>query len=611
MALINFKANTLSLGSEELNDTVLLHVKKNKIIDYILKSNLRIALAINSIFFLLLVCFCDFKYEVSDDFIMASIVSGAYGGTPNPHMIFVNVIIGYLLIPLYNICPTISWYFVFQLLLLFSASTLVVYFLLCKLETSKATMLAMIFLLFFTGDAYILMQFTKTAMFAVIVGGLIFIWSLFTGQKQRIAFFSAILCLFGSMLRFEVIYIAGGFIVFVLIYEFFSLYKKNKLRIVSAKIFIGGVLLIGGAFALHYVDVNAYDNDTYRYFYEYNSLRAQIVDYQDYGYNAYADALSEIGISENDYKMLKNWNFADNDFYTLDTMRAVAGIIRDHYNSRYLSINDIIRGLQNRGFSRYPIYQACALLLVLGVFLNRRKWWSMLVSIGIGFSYLFYFTYRERCIYRIEYCVFLGMFLCGLYFWNRKLSDVYLLQNRGTCKIIVFLCVISTIMIYIPDNSYKSMDASGRRNYIYNVFNASWNYNTQKMRSIVNKDKPVSNLLSEVSANKQNFYFFDFNTTIQTLYFEWPPWKTVAQSFNDNCSYLTGITSNFPDVNKILEQNNISSSLKNLVNENVYLVDNNSLEMKLAYLQAHYYPGARAELYKEIDGYKIWKVYEQ
>ena len=34
---------------------------------------------INAIFLLLVVLFCDMKYEVSDDFIVDSILSGAYG----------------------------------------------------------------------------------------------------------------------------------------------------------------------------------------------------------------------------------------------------------------------------------------------------------------------------------------------------------------------------------------------------------------------------------------------------------------------------------------------------------------------------------------------------
>ena len=107
--------------------------KENKV-KKILSSPMFLAVGINLIFFLLIVFFCDMKYEVSDDFIMASIMSGAYGDAPNPQMIFVNVIIGYLLLPLYYLFPQISWYFVAEVFLIFVSSTTVTYVLFEKLE---------------------------------------------------------------------------------------------------------------------------------------------------------------------------------------------------------------------------------------------------------------------------------------------------------------------------------------------------------------------------------------------------------------------------------------------------------------------------------------------
>jgi len=32
-----------------------------------------------------------------------------------------------------------------------------------------------------------------------------------------------------------------------------------------------------------------------------------------------------------------------------------------------------------------------------------------------------------------------------------------------------------------------------------------------------------------------------------------------------------------------------------------------TLDQKVQYLQERYYPEAKAELYKELDGYQIWK----
>ena len=70
----------------------------------------------------LLLCillFCSIKYEVSDDFIMEMVVSGAYTGHPDAHMMFSNIFIGWLFVPLYSLFPAISWYFWLQMLLCF------------------------------------------------------------------------------------------------------------------------------------------------------------------------------------------------------------------------------------------------------------------------------------------------------------------------------------------------------------------------------------------------------------------------------------------------------------------------------------------------------------
>ena len=77
-------------------------------------SKFLLAVMINVFFLLLVLLFCDMKYEVSDDFIMSTIMSGVYGECPNPHMIFVNIVLGYFLMPIFflsifpvTVCVTI------------------------------------------------------------------------------------------------------------------------------------------------------------------------------------------------------------------------------------------------------------------------------------------------------------------------------------------------------------------------------------------------------------------------------------------------------------------------------------------------------------------------
>ena len=73
------------------------------------------AIILNVAFFLSILLMCDIKYEVSDDFIMSTVISGAYGNGYNPHLMFINIIWGYMLLPFYYLMPKISWYLVAQL----------------------------------------------------------------------------------------------------------------------------------------------------------------------------------------------------------------------------------------------------------------------------------------------------------------------------------------------------------------------------------------------------------------------------------------------------------------------------------------------------------------
>ena len=166
-------------------------------------------------------------------------------------------------------------------------------------------------------------------------------------------------------------------------------------------------------------------------------------------------------------------------------------------------------------------------------------------------------------------------------------------------------------IIYLPDRTYQNVVAENKKEYIESVFFESWNYDARKYRKVINKIESQSGILDEIYMHKDNFYFLDFSTTIQTLYYEWSPWEVVDSGEYENYVYLAGVTSNFPDVVKVLEDKELDNPLKQLVDENVYLIDNFYVDLKINYLREHYFPEARAELYKEINGYQIWKIYEK
>lgn len=249
------------------------------------------AIILNVAFFLSILLMCDIKYEVSDDFIMSTVISGAYGNGYNPHLMFINIIWGYMLLPFYYLMPKISWYLIAQLLVCLFSFILISYMLLEKLERPVAILFIIILLTFFADDAYILVQFTKTAMIAVVGGGSAFLWALFNERKKRLQISSACLVIVGTLIRFNVIYIAGGFFLIILVAEFCKLMKEKKWAFCGRVVFWGGMLITVAVF-MNWLDGYIYNQDEeYSYYRAYSEARASIVDSEDYGYEAYEEKL--------------------------------------------------------------------------------------------------------------------------------------------------------------------------------------------------------------------------------------------------------------------------------------------------------------------------------
>lgn len=593
-------------------------IQVNEKIKKISKYPLIYALVMNIFYLGMILIFCDLKYEVSDDFIMSSILSGAFGDSLNPKMIFVNVIIGYILLPFYKICPEISWYFILQLLLCFLSFVIITYMLFDELDVLSAILLSSLFLTFFADDAYIVVQFTKTAMLAIMAGALLFLRALFHSKKILEVILGAILCLFGTMFRFQTTYMAGTFILFILCVEFYRLRKEIWNKKGQFKNFcyicLSGFLLISIAFGLNKFDASVYAKDSsYNRYKKYSNARAGIVDYEDYGYEAYKEELDKLGVSENDYYMMRKWNFADNSYFSTKLMSQVADIIYNYQKSKDLNLEEIYESLQDREFLSYPVCLACIIGLIFSIIFCTENCWSAVISFCIGGGLLTYLAYRERMVYRVEYAVFAGIFMCMAYFWK---GEAWRLRKnlKNSIKVGVLLLLllwVRKIPLYIPDNSYKEITTEKHKKYIDTYFYWSWDYNGKRYRKVTNKNVPEDGIIQEIKSHPENFYFLDFNTTIQSLYFNWNPFKALPIGYFDNFAYLGGITTNYPDVRNLLKSRDVGNPLRSLIKDDVYLVDNDTVDMKINYLKEHYCPNAWAELIKEVEGYQIWKIHRK
>ena len=365
---------------------------------------------INAIFLLLVVLFCDMKYEVSDDFIVDSILSGAYGNGYDEHLLFSNIIYGYFLKFLYQLMPVVSWYFVSQIFICFCSLWAVTYILLEKNHPYIGIFASLVFVSFFSDDLYILVQFTKTATAAMCAGGALLLYGLWEKKKTKKILpvtMGILLALVGSMVRYSTIYIVLVFLVLIFI-EYVWIYRRSDciVKKIVFGIMISGIT-VGGAYALTVLDSTMWKtNVEYGQYKVYNHQRASVTDVNGYGSDTVMPELEKLGVSLNDYYMIETWNFLDQDYFTPELISDISKVKKDYSNQVTRSLQYVLRTFIDRQYEKYLVAVGVEILFLLLLFCQPEKvLWSgfkaaMLVIL------LMYFIYRGRVVYRVEYSVF-------------------------------------------------------------------------------------------------------------------------------------------------------------------------------------------------------------
>jgi hypothetical protein len=177
-------------------------------------------------FFIAAMVFCDPKYESNDDFWTDTVLSGVWTGEYDQHLLFSNILIGYVLKGIYTLIPYISFYFVFLEILGLLSSIVIVWLILNHCRPSIGLLASVIFLTCFSDDLFILVQFTKIAAAAIAAGGFLFLDGIFDkslAHGKAAVISGVLLFLTGSMLRIDCIY---SVLPFLFIHFLLLVYKK-------------------------------------------------------------------------------------------------------------------------------------------------------------------------------------------------------------------------------------------------------------------------------------------------------------------------------------------------------------------------------------------------
>ena len=523
------------------------------------------------------------KYNSLDDYFMSSVLTGAYGGEYDVHLYFVNVLYGYFLKPFYILFPKVGWYAIFELLTVFASFTAVSYVVIRKLGNKLGGMLALLLLVCVSPDAYMHVAFTQCAGAATAAG--IFLFAIGNAEKKRV--YLVLACLFmvaGIVLRKDMFLV--GVPTFVALLSI-DLIRTKKIWIVSV------VALI--LFSLVYVGLGKFNSLHYRdggydYYAAYQGPRSYFGDGAFYDTDNFVAELEDRGMPGRDFRYLRAWYFYDNNVFHLDSVRALIKIAeRSRYQPNYLKMPIAVMRAISDSLLQGRVWCWALLCLALIYFSNRRNWyvpWVSLLLIGVPYTYL---LLVNRVVGHVETGIWVYAVIFLLFFVNKR--DI--LENKNSknfFQIVLLVCLAGLIL----SGTYVAFDkVSNSKTKTEKVDSPDWD-------AFLNyaKDRPDDVFLLPFTRYKQLARHIGYAyTSIEPGY-----WSNI---------FSTGYWNiHLPAMNRELEKRGVKNIIKDVANDNVYVVSDECQMSLIPFHKDHYHEKLKMDTLTYFGNMELLKYHK-
>lgn len=518
-------------------------------------------------------------YEANDDPFLGTITSGWYGFYC-PYTIYNNIILGKLFAVISSLIPGHNWMYLFYLaIMLFS---FMVFGIWCI--EKHGTVLGGIFGLIFLFAGWIslifVMNYSKSGAMVVTVGAILLLDSLDTDDfgntsKRIFRIIGAVLTIVGALIRYEPDLAVFPFLIVGIVY----IVSKYGIRSKQA-VYLGSVLL--AVLLLWGIDYGVYHlNPEWKEFREYNNNREEFTDYGIPSYENNREIYDEIGWSENDYLMIKQWNYADENVYTGDRFYKLykyreANEPNLNFDRIVGIIDQFIVVSKNQLTLYIPLF-----LFVFFASVGSGKEFKYLLAVTLLFvAEFFYLIYFGRINERAAMIPVFALTGFLIYFFNSR--DI---SKKGIC---IF---ISAALLFFAFNAGS--------------MTASWELPPRGENP--DDDNSIYRYLSE---NEDNLYLWTITDMEKALANKRKPFMEFEFGIGKNSVPLGGWFVPAPFIQDIEapfgERNNVFKLL--VENPNVYFVSDSNSDntVVLTYIREHYEPDADFEV---VDTYKNYSIF--
>lgn len=524
-----------------------------------------------AVFYLL--CF-QVKFETNDDEAMMQIVSGMFGPY-EPHIIFINIFIGYFLAFLYRLNLGIQWYPVLMIALLYISFS-VISLLLYKRNRNIGRIISFCVLITFGYYFYTTLQFTEIAGILATAGVLLFgdCWKYYKKQPRKRTFINmivgSVLVIVGSLYRFHC---AILILVVSILYVAANIAKYEWLKTIK---FLGIIVVVTlVCFGFYKMDQSFYKTEDWEYYTEYNAYRANVLDYNVPDYAENQSVYSKLNIDEADVEYLRKWNLNDANIYGLKAMKTLSGL-----NEKFVNKNNFIQNFARQMFN--------------GV-LNYRWIWGYILSVCIVVL-----LGEKKTTIKLLFLQIIGLLMVEMYFFA---SGRYL-QSRVDIGVFLIVSVIN----YLVTIEYMHKDYKKNIKHLWLAVAIVLLISISNME-VYMEEVGYTEEFEKIISDKAHLYILP---TLGVDVGKLDIWKVLPCGTLSNIASTGGWTTFAPFKNEILRKYEVENIFENSVNnEKIYFVSSKTDEQIndfIQYINRHYDKKAYAVLVKAGETMNVYRV---
>lgn len=550
------------------------------------KRSIAYSTAINLFFLALCLIFGDLKFGAIDDYFMAARLTGALGTDYNPHLVFVNAIYGYALLPLYHLFPKIGWYYIGEMFSVFLSFTVIGYVLLKRCGERWGAILATLFTALFASDYYLVVQFTQCASILSAAGMLLFAYGVIEYKrdsdchapsrvrkdiKKAIPFaLGVLLMLWGSVMRWQ------AFLMGMPFFCLGMLFILKQCWTAKWHVIAGLAIMFASAFVMHCWDQGIYKKSEYQDFVKFQGPRVTFGDQNNYNQNAVYEDAEELGLWGNDFHLLTKWVLYDTEVFSVDNLHNYASLIPPYRDKNFKELipQKLLKALAHSLHS--PLFWTWFIFCLLIYATNPKKFVYLWSSLALAFIMIVYLLTMGRLVYRVEggfwlYAAALAIPLFGRFTFNIPQKFVY---------IILGIIVIANFFNYTTSGEIVRDPSSGR------------------MRTLAIEDTTdYAEVFKYIDSQPDKIFLLSMNAFMRFSHHRNPPYLAETRGTYRNTVSFGYWTPYLPEVKDALKDFGIHNPIKDVVHDNVIVLNEPYL---VDFLQRHYYDSVAVDTLKEI-----------